>query len=354
MAEAYVDPNVMDDSTGSGGRRRGKLRIAAPSVTEVALAALGAGLEVRMGPVDSDHVLALAEVPDRWPPIVVRAETMTVLDGAHRVAAAQHLGATTIQALLLECGDDEALIEAVRRNVEHGLPLSLKERRGAARRLLEMAPARSDRAIASICALDHKTVGRLRREDRRSDGRTAQPPVRIGRDDRARPVDVSTLRDRIAAALRNSPGASLRTIARQVEASPETVRDVRARLARGDGPGPDRLPAAPLTRPEAKVLPREVVEWPHWMADSACRSSHDAAEFAAWLDDGRLSLEWRRFVTTVPLSRVYEVSDQARAYAAAWRDFADAIERRSRPGVVAANPEGLEAKSRARVIPLHS
>jgi hypothetical protein len=298
---------------------------------KVLVASLQAKPFVRLRPLDPEHVSALAEIPHRWPPIVVAAETMLVIDGVHRVAAARQLGMTSIAARFFHGDDHEAFVEAVTGNVKHGLPLSLAERRWAARRLVGTRPERSDRAIAEICGLDHKTVGRLRDSNSSPSGEISQLDTRLGRDRRARPVDVVSLRTRIASAVVESPGDSLREIARRVGASPETVRDVRARLARGDDPIPSGVrdtlpPPEPAPAPPPSLLA--------WVADTACQSQPEAAEFAAWFDQGQASVDWRRYVEVVPLSRVYEIADQSRAYADAWKAFAEAVERRSRLGTL--------------------
>lgn len=213
----------------------------------------------------------------------------------------------------------------------HGLPLSLTERTSAAGRLLASGPERSDRSIGEICGLDHKTVARLRGQLGCPSGGVPRSDVRIGRDKRARPLDAAGLRVRIAGALSAAPDDSLRQIAKRVGASPETVRDVRSRLAHGEDPIPKGA-----ARASVDVEPEPApTSWPVWVGDSACRSVRGAAEFASWFDQGAASLDWRRFIDAVPLSRVYEIADQARAYADAWRIFADAVERRTRSGLTA-------------------
>jgi hypothetical protein len=306
---------------------RARLRLA-PEPVELELAELRSESMIRFRTIDPRHVAVLAEVPDRWPPILVARRSMMVLDGVHRVAAARRLGMPTITAHLFDGDEDQAFVEAVRSNIAHGLPLSLAERSWAARRLLSSQPDRSDRATAAICGLDHKTVARLRDQVRSPSGEIPRSDVRIGRDHRARPIDAAGLRIRIAAALADAPEESLRQIAHRVGASPETVRDVRARLARGDDP----VPSGARHVADPPLPPPPPVVWPAWAADTACRSVPDAAEFGAWFDQGAASLDWRRFVEVVPLSRVYEIADQARAYADAWRHFAEALERRTRQG----------------------
>jgi ParB-like chromosome segregation protein Spo0J len=315
-------------------RARSGIRLATSRTpVELALADLHTEALVRLRPVDPAHVAALAEVRHLWRPIVVATRTMNVLDGVHRVAAARRLGLTHLAGELFEGDDNEAFVTAVRSNTEHGLPLSLAERSRAARKMLGFSPQRSDRAIGEICGLDHKTVSRLREELVRPSGENPQSDVRVGRDQRTRPVDVATLRSRIAAAIAETPNESLRQIARRVGASPETVRDVRARLARGESPVPLGAlhVAGPVTLPRSRP-----VSLPTWSADSACRAAPGTVEFAAWFDAGSRSLEWPGFVDIVPLSRAYSVADQARTYAEAWRSFAEALEARTRsagPGV---------------------
>ncbi len=277
---------------------------------------------LRARDLQREHVLALAEVPDRWPAILVSGTTLQVIDGMHRVVAARQLRLTTINARLFHGTDDEAFIEAVQANVQHGLPLSIAERSAAARRLLATSRERSDRAIGRICALDHKTVGRLRAAVRAGDSRP-EPHVRVGRDRRVRPVHATAVRARIADAIATSPRASLRQIAQEVGAAPETVRSVRNRIERGEDPRRSHqrevsAPWSPPTRSE-----------PAWTGDTACRSSDDSADFASWFDAAGTAARWCEYIGAVPLSRIYEVADQARRYAEDWRQFADAVERRS-------------------------
>jgi ParB-like chromosome segregation protein Spo0J len=340
-SETQVE-EVPDGGHRTGRRRRSALKLAqlpAP-VPRMALDDLVVQPVVRLRPVDPEHVQALAQVVDRWPAIVVAARTKVVLDGVHRVAAARLLGQVDIAVELFEGDDDAGFVEAVRCNTDHGLPLSVAERSRAATFLLASRPEWSDRAIAEVCGLDHKTVGRLRSgSQERPTGEGPRSDARVGRDGRLRPVDVVGLRTRIAEAIGLAPEASLRQIARQVGASPETVRDVRERLRRGEDPvpaGARSRPFAPLPQ-AAPVPPPRIPAWPVpvWAEDSACQSAPDAAEFAAWFDAGATSVEWRRFVQSVPLSRVYEIADQARAHADAWRSFAETLDRRARSEAVA-------------------
>lgn len=82
LAEDFSGGVVDDD----GAAVTGGLR------TRVLIAALREGLPLRADGVNADHVAMLAEVPETLPPIVVHRRTMQVVDGAHRLRAAQLRG----------------------------------------------------------------------------------------------------------------------------------------------------------------------------------------------------------------------------------------------------------------------
>ena len=178
------------------------------------------------------HVRTLAEVPESWPPILVDRQSHEIIDGVHRFYAATFIGKPTISCTLFDGDAHEALLEAIHRNVEHGLPLSLKERQMAARRVLSRCEEWSDRKIARLCGLSPSTVGGLRD---RSSVENEQSNGRQGIDGRVRPTDAGGLRQRIEQAVQSSPGSSLREIASLVGASPSTVKGVRDRIRNGNG-----------------------------------------------------------------------------------------------------------------------
>jgi ParB-like chromosome segregation protein Spo0J len=305
--------------------RRGVRAHAAPkSPASVRLADLRTGCYAREGGLDAAHVAALAEVPEAWPPIVVAREDYSVVDGHHRVAAANDLGLRRVRAVFFDGTPEEAYAEFVRRNVAHGLPLSLAERRRAARRMLGVDASRSDRSIAADCALSPKTVGKLRSELASAPPRGTEAAVtrRTGRDGRRRPVDAAALRARIARELEQEPTAPLREIARRVRASPETVRSVKRRMIE---PTPtDHSPR------EATVLGLPTDRGRRRLAEDPAFASRADAEIFATLFDAttvdRASLIGH--VESVPLSRIYEVADEARRRAELWREFADVLESR--------------------------
>ena len=293
------------------------------------LEGLRCGLSPREGELDRAHVEALAELEGRWPPILVSRRDDRVIDGHHRVAAAELLGHTTVAALLFDGTADDAFVEAVRHNIEHGLPLTIDERKAAARRLLTDHAEWSDRRIADVCALSPRTVGRLRAAAKPD---TEGADRRVGLDGRTRSQPESR-RLQILDMVRTNPQASLRTVAQGVGTSPETVRRVRHSLEQQGRTGRPRNPDATpngevvaLNRPKPPAAPprRPTV------SDPAMTSTSCGMRFAAWFDGSNPGTDWWDYVVAVPLSRVYEIADEARRRASAWGEFAELVEQRTR------------------------
>jgi ParB-like chromosome segregation protein Spo0J len=305
-------------------------------VEDLFVSELHVGEGIRSGGLDERHVELLMECADSWPPIVVWGEDLAVIDGCHRVEAARRLGRQRVVGLRFLGSPEEAFIEAIRRNVSHGLPLNVADRRRAAGRVLLRNPDWSDRRIASLCGLSDKTVGRIRRVG--SLGMSADR--RVGRDGKIRPIQPGEVRDRIRRALEENPAGSLRAIAEVAGASPETVRSVRARLQVSDS-GPQEADQTPAVRkpPHATTMSvlsvfdpsedrnaekRSEKEWVTDQALSAC------GEFTEWFSSTNISEDWHHFLWTIPLGRVYEVVDEARRRAAVWTSFASLLEARTR------------------------
>ncbi len=155
-----------------------------PRVTRVPIAALRtAPWYPRVAGLNEDHARSLAECDGELPPILVR-RSMHVIDGAHRVRAAQLRGRNDIDAIVVDDSESEAFIRSVTANSRHGLPLTLRDRKQAAARLLRICPDKSDRAIAELAGLSGKTVGALRR----SIDDLPQLGARVGRDGRVRAI----------------------------------------------------------------------------------------------------------------------------------------------------------------------
>jgi hypothetical protein len=90
----------------------------------------------RTAGVNANHIRMLAESETPIPPIVIHRASRQIIDGWHRVRAAEMRGETTIAAVFFDGGAEEAFVLAVKLNAAHGLPLSLADRKAAALRML--------------------------------------------------------------------------------------------------------------------------------------------------------------------------------------------------------------------------
>jgi ParB-like chromosome segregation protein Spo0J len=295
-------------------------------VVDLLISRIQGAIEARTGGLDQGHISTLMETAKQWPPIMVWGKECRLVDGAHRVEAARRLGHKRISAIRFVGSADEAFVEAVHRNVAHGLPLKVADRKRAAIRVLTSHGDWSDSRIGYLCGLSGKTVARLRHAGSQSDPGQDVPAVhshrRIGLDGKARPARAGDTHDRIRVALLQSPGATLRAIASVAGASPETVRTVRIRLAAE--PGADTLPTAGTADSTSDVTRSD------WDRDPALLTCEDGGGFARWFADHDVDDDWSRFVPVVPLSRIYWVADEARRRAAAWTSFARMLESRVR------------------------
>jgi len=288
------------------------------AVNRVEVASLRPGLKLRLGEVNRDHVNVIASSEGDWPPIVVRRADNAIVDGHYRYLAARQLGHTHVNCVYFDGGEQAAFLEALERNRNHGLPLSLRERERAAMQLLAFRRDWSDRRIAELCSLAPGTVGRLRTHLPRSNEQGNQLHSRLGKDGKLRPVDPSASRARIMKVLQTKPDQSLREIARLTGTSPATVRSVRSRLNLVSNEGHQE--EATLASP-ANVA---------WGADSALKSTDEGRGFAGWFEETDVDDQWRNFVGGIPISRIYEVSDEARRRAGEWLAFASTLEERAK------------------------
>jgi ParB-like chromosome segregation protein Spo0J len=289
-------------------------------VVQLPIRDIDPGTSIRVEKVSHCHVGLLAELQGDWPPILIRRADRTIVDGRYRYLAAQAIGLRYIECQYFEGDADAALIESIRLNTQGGLPLTLQDRRNAATRVLGDHQGWSDRRIAQICGLSPGTVSALRRTMSAPPGRPAaqiaQLDVREGADQRRRAVDRIEQRRRITEALLDQPDLSLRAIAGSVGGSPETVRKVKRSLLNVE------------QTPEP--VGREGVNSCKFKADPALASTTAGAEFSAWFEQTALDNEWKYYLESVPLSRIYEVADEARRRSANWAEFAESLENRVR------------------------
>jgi len=195
----------------------------------VAIADLTVVSPVRIG-LNSEHVAQLVDVLDACPPITVTADGL-VVDGAHRLAAAQQLGWQTIPAEVVSIGSPAAvLMAAAEANSAHGLPLTRAERRAAIERLLAYDPSVSDRRLATACGVSRSVVQAARaRHDERSGGGSGTLNRREGADGKSYPSVPYSAPGKVAEALvRLDRGLTVRELARRLGVSVGTAHRLRS------------------------------------------------------------------------------------------------------------------------------
>lgn len=304
--------------------------------TTLPLGSLRGAASPRLSGESVEHIQLLAQSDVLLPPIIVHRETMRVIDGMHRVRAARLRGEQEIQALFYDGTEADAFVLAVKVNTAHGLPLTLADRKAAAIRVIASHPQWSDRAIAEVTALSHKTVGTIRR---RLNGEIRQLDARIGQDGRVRPINAAAGRRRAAELLASHPDASLRQVAAAAGISPETARDVRTRLLRGDDPllpgqrgeerEPDPQPSA-LTRRRGRApqaLAGDTLKGPtvarKLQRDPALRSSESIQALVRLLAlHPPDPAQWQQLAADVPSRWAVPVVTAAIECAEAWHAFA--------------------------------
>jgi hypothetical protein len=289
----------------------------------------------RLGGVDEDHVRLLAELTQQLPPILVHRRTMRVLDGVHRVRAAQLKGHGTIEAEFHDGNEQEAFLLAVERNVAHGLPLSLTDRKAAAARILAAWPHRSDRAIAASTGLSDRTVRTIRQ---RSNAGSSQSNARVGQDGRVRPMSTVEGRLRAWEIMRDRPGTALRAVAESAGVSLGTVHDVRERMRRGESPVPARqanaaAPSAPPRQPAKPATParsrdvRTTLE--RLRRDPSLRFTENGRSMLRWLGTHTIAVEdWQDLLASTPAHCTEMIAELAWHTADAWQRFARELEQR--------------------------
>ncbi|SEH03485.1 Chromosome segregation protein Spo0J, contains ParB-like nuclease domain [Nonomuraea solani] len=283
---------------------------------------------------DREHVQRLAEIDAELPPILVQRTTMRVIDGAHRVRAAQLNGKEVITAHFYDGTDDDAFVISVERNVTHGMPLTHADRRAAVARIIRSHPHWSDRAVAARTGLSDRTVRAIR-----SSAELPQSNERLGLDGRMRPMNAADGRRRASEILKDAPTMPLRKVAKASGVSLATVHDVRQRMLRGDDPVPHKreangraLPLAAADKPTSQLaLAKDAV----CLEAILARLTKDPS--LKYTEAGRLFLRWlhlhaidtkdlESFLDTMPEHCRQSVATIARQVASKWQNFACQLE----------------------------
>jgi len=300
----------------------------------VPISRLRLGGSPRMSGVSAEYVRVLARTNIRMPPIIVHRRTMCVIDGMHRVRAAELSAREHIEAQFFDGDENDAFVLAVEANAANGLPLSVADRKAAAARIMMTHPARSDRWIALVSGLAASTVGEIRKC---SSVEGDQSNTRIGRDGRRRPLDSSAGRKLASELMRADPDRSLRDIARAAGIAPSTVLDVRNRISCGEDPVPARKDAAEPNRPAIAVSPPRrqttardeldldpVAIMRTLCKDPSLRLSEAGRTLLRWLDMHTVTGHGPP-VTDIPAHSVGAIAALAQHNARFWAAFGDRI-----------------------------
>lgn len=304
---------------------------------------------LRLAGEDSKHTAILAETDAPLPPILVHRQTMTIIDGMHRHKAAIIRGRQSIEVEFFDGSLEEAFLQAVKANTAHGLPLSMDDRRAAARKIITENPGFSDRYIAGCVGVSDKTIGVIRR----SMDDPVRRGARVGVDGRVRPLSGAEGRERAADVIRRRPGVSIREIAEEAGVSIGTAHDVRTRMQHGEDPvnrssgsGPGRKAARSGPRTERgesesgdwKLLPPsrqsqaidELKLMESLLKDPALRQTENGRELLRFLQAQILaSTRCLAFTGAVPSHRTGTVAQIARRFERLWGRFAQELELRS-------------------------
>uniref|UniRef100_A0AAU2VA77 Transcriptional regulator n=1 Tax=Streptomyces sp. NBC_00003 TaxID=2903608 RepID=A0AAU2VA77_9ACTN len=289
----------------------------------------------RLGGLSQEHVELLAQRDIE--PILVHRDTGRVVDGMHRLQAARLRGEGVIAVRYLDGPVSEVFIHSVAANIAHGLPLTLKDRKAAAGRILASHPDLSDRAIARITGISPKTVGAVRRA---SAEEVPQSKVRVGADGRSRPLDAAQRREAARTFLAEHPGATLREIAASAGVSISTACEIRQQMRRDEqGPPPPRLrvaregqdwnragsAGAPLGGQWAEGGRAQRIET--LAKDPSLRLTESGRALLRWLNERAPDLEaGRQLMAAVPLHCAVAVADLANSYAREWQRFASVLD----------------------------
>jgi ParB-like chromosome segregation protein Spo0J len=346
--------NIRGGAIASSGNADPMVMIEQLPEASVPIASLMPGFPLRQEGTDADHVRLLADAAGsvKLPPILVQKRGARIIDGMHRVEVAKLRGEWSINARIVDCTNEEALVLAVRSNTLHGLPLTRADRISSAKRILFAHPDWSDRALASITGLSAKSIASIRNS---ATGDTQFDGKRLGRDGKRRPVTSGEARRRAAVYIAAHPEASLREVAREADVSLGTVHDVRERLRRGADPAPQVpgqaiRPAADQIRPVpdrpasaatgqtapigvlrpamARTAPR--LTWPAISAkltrDPALRYTEGGRAFLRWMAMHSIQAdEWCEFIDAIPQHWLEDVSRIAATMSEEWRLFAERL-----------------------------
>ena len=143
----------------------------APVEIPLAEIVASAGTQMRVVGIDPGTVASYAEdmqAGATFPPIRVYHDGAEyhLADGFHRVEAAHQISRDVILADVLQGTSRDAILDACAANATHGLRRTNEDKRRAITAMLKDPEwaVWSDRSIAKACAVDHKSVAKVRRD----------------------------------------------------------------------------------------------------------------------------------------------------------------------------------------------
>lgn len=278
---------------------------------------------------NEEHIQTLANVQGELPPITVHRASMRVLDGMHRLRAAEACGHTEIAVRFFDGNDADAFVIAVKSNIAHGLPLSLADRKVAATRIITSHPQWSDRLIASVTGLASGTIAEIRRKP---GGPAVSTNMRIGRDGRCRPTNSAERRQMASKLLADDPQLSLRQVAKIAGISPETVRDIRGELHDKDSTPPGQGQPQRQEHPSqdkklpghhGHIVPGDLNQVMRQLkSDPTLRGTETGRMLLRLLDiHGINSEKWDELCDNIPAHCKGIVANMALGCAKAWKGF---------------------------------
>jgi ParB-like chromosome segregation protein Spo0J len=283
----------------------------------------------RTAGADADHVRTLAESATALPPIVVHRPTTQVIDGLHRLRAAELRGETTIAAVFFDGDIKEAFVLAVKLNSMHGLPLTLADRKAAACEILSLYPQWSDRRIAGVAGVSPKTVSAIRR---RSDAELPHPTGRIASNGVLYRSNEQT-RQLAAELFAADPNASAREVALAAGVSVTTAKDVRKRLRNGKEQASHKPAAVPGHKPERKAMPATAGQradtayvLDRMRRDPALRFTESGRAVLRWLEVPFGGADLETVVDKIPSHCAPGLAEVARQRSRDWKQLAELLD----------------------------
>jgi len=262
------------------------------------------------------------------PPIIVFEPTMQVIDGMHRLTAAQRRHQDTIAVRFFNGTAEEAFVLAVAANIAHGLPLTPKDRKAAAARILQTFPDWSDRRIASTSGLSHHTVAVIRHDP--STGQIAQINKRLGRDGRTRALPARDNRNG-APTPKDADDKPLRQeVPATAEDSVGTVHDARPRLEQRSEPP---IPSAGRTIFPNSQTARGYTALKRLSSNPAVRFTQDGKALVQLLSRSLQSAnEAPSLTSSAPEHALDTIADAAAAISESWSRLAQELRTKAKCG----------------------